>query len=71
MTAPWRLATMLRLAAFLALLGTGETAMAGSLGGPLERLGTIVPQLVIDRLRIKRDDPSHPLSKLARDQHIE
>jgi pantetheine-phosphate adenylyltransferase len=42
-----------------------------ALGGPLERLGSIVPQLVIERLRIKRDDPSHPLSNLARDQHIE
>lgn len=42
-----------------------------ALGGPLERLSTIVPQLVIDRLRIKREDPSHPLSRLARDQHIE
>lgn len=42
-----------------------------ALGGPLERLGTIVPQLVIERMKIKRDDPSHPLSKLARDQHVE
>ena len=42
-----------------------------ALGGPLERLGTIVPQMVIDRMRIKRDDPSHPLSKLARDQHMD
>ena len=42
-----------------------------ALGGPLERLITIVPQLVIDRMRKKRDDPTHPLSRLARDQHIE
>jgi pantetheine-phosphate adenylyltransferase len=42
-----------------------------ALGGPLERLSTIVPQMVIDRMRIKRDDPSHPLSKLAKDQHVE
>jgi pantetheine-phosphate adenylyltransferase len=42
-----------------------------ALGGPLERLHTIVPKVVIDRLRQKRDDPSHPLSRLARDQHVE
>jgi pantetheine-phosphate adenylyltransferase len=42
-----------------------------ALGGPLERLKTIVPPLVIERMRIKRDDPAHPLSRLARDQHVE
>src|SRR5262249_4930864 len=41
-----------------------------ALGGPLEKLKTIVPPLVIDRMRVKRDDPSHPLSRLARDQYI-
>lgn len=42
-----------------------------ALGGPLDRLSTIVPKMVIDRMRIKRDDPSHPLSRLARDQHVD
>ena len=42
-----------------------------ALGGPLDRLHTIVPAMVIDRMKLKRDDPSHPLSRLARDQHIE
>jgi len=42
-----------------------------ALGGPLDRLSTIVPRIVIERLKLKRDDPRHPLSKLARDQHVE
>jgi pantetheine-phosphate adenylyltransferase len=42
-----------------------------AMGGPLDRLSSIVPQLVIDRMRLKRDDPTHPLSRLARDQHVE
>lgn len=42
-----------------------------ALGGPLERLGGIVPALVIERLRLKRDDPSNPLGRLARDQLVE
>lgn len=42
-----------------------------ALGGSLDRLSSIVPPLVIERLRKKRDDPSDPLSKLARDQLIE
>jgi pantetheine-phosphate adenylyltransferase len=42
-----------------------------ALGGTLDRLATMVPQVVIDRLRAKRDDPHHPLSSLARDQHFE
>ncbi len=42
-----------------------------ALGGDLDRLGTIVPPLVIERLREKRDDPSNPLGRLARDQLVE
>ncbi len=42
-----------------------------ALGGSLDRLNTMVPQLVIDRMRLKRDDPQHPMSRLARDQHVE
>ncbi len=42
-----------------------------ALGGDLERLATIVPPLVIERLREKRDDPSNPLGRLARDQLVE
>jgi len=42
-----------------------------ALGGSLDRLSTMVPQLVINRLRAKRDDPRHPMSSLARDHHVE
>lgn len=42
-----------------------------ALGGPLERLSTIVPPLVAERLKVKRDDPGNPLGRLARDQFVE
>ncbi len=42
-----------------------------ALGGSLDGLSGIVPPLVIDRLKIKRDDPGNPLGRLARDQLIE
>jgi pantetheine-phosphate adenylyltransferase len=41
------------------------------LGGDLNRLSTIIPPLVIERLRAKRNDPRNPLGRLARDQHVE
>ncbi len=41
------------------------------LGGPLERLHTIVPKLVIERMKKMRDDPKNPLGKLARDQFVD
>ena len=42
-----------------------------ALGGSLDRLATIVPAVVIERLKLKRDDPSNPLGRLARDQLVE
>ena len=39
-----------------------------ALGGSLDRLSTLVPPLVIKKLKEKRDDPSNPLGRLARDQ---
>ncbi len=42
-----------------------------ALGGSLDRLRSIVPALVIDRLREKREDPTNPLGRLARDQMVE
>ncbi len=42
-----------------------------ALGGSLDRLETIVPRVVIDRLKLKRDDPSNPLGRLAKDQLVE
>ncbi len=42
-----------------------------ALGGSLDRLASIVPPLVIERLKDKRDDPTNPLGKLARDQLVD
>ena len=42
-----------------------------ALGGPLDRLASIVPPLVMERLKEKRDDPSNPLGRLARDQLVD
>jgi pantetheine-phosphate adenylyltransferase len=42
-----------------------------ALGGPLDRLQTIVPKLVIERMKQKRADPKNPLGKLAHDQLVE
>jgi pantetheine-phosphate adenylyltransferase len=42
-----------------------------ALGGPLDRLQSIVPTLVIERLKQKRADPKNPLGKLAHDQFVE
>ena len=59
---------------------TGETfaftsssliKQVAALGGSLDRLSTLVPPLVIKKLKEKRDDPSNPLGRLARDQLVE
>jgi len=42
-----------------------------ALGGPLERLRPIVPEMVIQRLRLMREDPNNPLGRLAQDQLVE
>ncbi|MCH8151843.1 MAG: pantetheine-phosphate adenylyltransferase [Planctomycetes bacterium] len=42
-----------------------------ALGGSLDGLSGIVPPLVLDRLKKKRDDPGNPLGRLAHDQLIE
>ena len=42
-----------------------------ALGGPLDRLKTIVPGIVIDRLKVMRSDPNNPLGRLAHDQLVE
>jgi len=42
-----------------------------ALGGDLDRLRDIIPPVVIDMLRAKRDDPNNPLGRLARDHHID
>jgi pantetheine-phosphate adenylyltransferase len=42
-----------------------------AMGGPLDRLGSIVPALVIDQLKLKAADPKNPLGKLAQDRLVE
>lgn len=42
-----------------------------ALGGSLDQLRDIVPELVIQRLKQKQDDPHRPLSRLASDQLVE
>ena len=42
-----------------------------ALGGSLDGLAGIVPPLVIVHLKAKRDDPSNPLGRLAKDQLVE
>lgn len=42
-----------------------------AMGGSLDTLSTIVPPLVIDRLREKRRAPDNPLRRLAHDQLVE
>jgi len=42
-----------------------------ALGGKLERLRPMLPEMVIHRLQQMRDDPNNPLGRLAQDQLIE
>ncbi|MFO0827085.1 MAG: pantetheine-phosphate adenylyltransferase [Phycisphaerales bacterium] len=42
-----------------------------ALGGSLDKLNTLVPPIVIDALRRKREDHRNPLGRLAQDQLIE
>lgn len=42
-----------------------------ALGGSLDRLRSIVPPLVLEKLREKRRDPNNPLGRLAHDQNTD
>jgi pantetheine-phosphate adenylyltransferase len=42
-----------------------------ALGGSIDHLASLVPPIVIDRLRAKRNDPHNPLGKLAQDDLAE
>ena len=42
-----------------------------ALGGSLDGLASIVPPVVVEALRLKRDDPGNPLGLLARDRLAE
>ncbi len=59
---------------------TGETfaftsssliKQVAALGGSIDQLEPIVPRLVMDALKKKRDDPNNPLGRLVRDQLAE
>lgn len=61
-------------------LVTGETfaftsssliKQVAALGGDIDQLSTIVPPVVIDALKKKRNDPTNPLGMLVRDQLAE
>jgi len=54
-----------------AYTSSGLIRQVAALGGSLDRLENIVPPLVLERMRQKRDDPDNPLSKLAEDAHID
>jgi pantetheine-phosphate adenylyltransferase len=42
-----------------------------ALGGSLDRLTSIVPRIVIERMKAKLADPMHPLTRRARDDHFD
>ncbi|MCP3905553.1 MAG: pantetheine-phosphate adenylyltransferase [Planctomycetes bacterium] len=42
-----------------------------ALGGSLDRLTAIVPQIVIDRMKEKMRSEDNPLARMARDEHID
>jgi len=42
-----------------------------ALGGDLDRLTTIVPQLVLDRIKTKMASPDNPLKHMVQDAHVE
>lgn len=42
-----------------------------ALGGSVEQLRPIIPQLVIDKLREKQNDPRNPLGRMAKDDFVE
>ncbi len=42
-----------------------------ALGGSIDRLSSIVPPIVVERLKAKRLDPSNPLGRLAKDPLVE
>lgn len=42
-----------------------------ALGGSVEQLHPIVPQIVIDKLREKQNDPQNPLGRMVKDEFVE
>ena len=54
-----------------AFTSSGLIRQIAGLGGDLDRLGNMVPDLVIDRLRELQASPDSPLHRMARDVHVE
>lgn len=42
-----------------------------ALGGSIDRLASIIPPLVIERMKAKASDPGNPLAGMAKDAHID
>ena len=54
-----------------AFTSSGLIRQVAGLGADVDRLGSIVPKLVIDRLRDLQADPDSPLRRMARDGHVD
>ncbi|MDG2199874.1 MAG: pantetheine-phosphate adenylyltransferase [Phycisphaerales bacterium] len=54
-----------------AFTSSGLIRQVAGLGADMDRLGGMVPELVIERLRILQADPDGPLRRMARDGHMD
>jgi pantetheine-phosphate adenylyltransferase len=54
-----------------AFTSSGLIRQVAGLGGDVERLSNIVPELVIERLRQLQEEPDSPLRRMARDGHMD
>ena len=54
-----------------AFTSSGLIRQVAGLGADVDRLGGMVPKLVIERLRILQADPDGPLRRMARDGHMD
>lgn len=54
-----------------AFTSSGLIRQVAGLGGDIDRLRSIVPESVIERLRTMQTDPDSPLRRMARDGHVD
>ena len=54
-----------------AFTSSGLIRQIAGLGADVDRLGSMVPDLVIERLRRLQDDPDGPLRRMASDGHVD
>ncbi len=54
-----------------AFTSSGLIRQIAGLGADVDRLSTMVPELVIERLRSLQADPDGPLRRMARDGHVD